>query len=358
MNQFINENGRRRDPARFSGLDWVVGDKAEVGKDRRPRGPACCPPPRAPWSAAPHRVPAVQALVAGAAADGDAAADVAGGGVGLEFAALLAEGVGDDGQPQRRAAGGGAADFGGLDVGAVGGSQFLVGGVAVGEGLGRVGLDAGAVAVAVPSCWWRGRGRWSGGSSEPEVAASAIARRVLRRRRRGCRRTASGACGGAFFSALGGVGGAVAGDELHRQPAEDVVDQALGDRDFGVAGHAAGFEADVLELADERFDRHAVLQADARRAWRWCPSGRRWCEPSLAMRDEDFAGLAVFVQADGDVALVAGDVELVRDRRGACRAGGGAAGARRCARRSSRSMWTWAGARLSEAIAELLIAEC
>ena len=36
-------------------------------------------------------------------------------------------------------------------------------------------------------------------------------------------------------------------------------------------------------------------------------------EPSLAMRDEDFAGLAVFVEADGDVALVAGDVELVRD---------------------------------------------
>jgi hypothetical protein len=48
-------------------------------------------------STAPHRIPAVEAFVAGAAADGDAAADVAGGGVGLELAALLAQGVGDDG---------------------------------------------------------------------------------------------------------------------------------------------------------------------------------------------------------------------------------------------------------------------
>ena len=47
-------------------------------------------------SAAPHRIPAVEALVAGAASHGDAAADVAGGGVGLHFGALLAEGVDDD----------------------------------------------------------------------------------------------------------------------------------------------------------------------------------------------------------------------------------------------------------------------
>ena len=33
------------------------------------------------------------------------------------------------------------------------------------------------------------------------------------------------------------------------------------------------------------------------------------------MRDEDLAGRAVLVQADGDVALVAADRELVRDRR-------------------------------------------
>jgi len=50
-------------------------------------------------SATPHRVPAVQTLVAGAAADGDAAADVAGGGVGLHVGALLAEGVGEEAEP-------------------------------------------------------------------------------------------------------------------------------------------------------------------------------------------------------------------------------------------------------------------
>src|SRR4051794_34212676 len=47
-------------------------------------------------SAAAHGVAAVHAFVAGAAANGDGAADVAGGGVGLHFGALLAEGVGDD----------------------------------------------------------------------------------------------------------------------------------------------------------------------------------------------------------------------------------------------------------------------
>jgi hypothetical protein len=41
-------------------------------------------------STAPHRVPAVQALVAGAASDGDGAADVARRGIGLHLGALLA----------------------------------------------------------------------------------------------------------------------------------------------------------------------------------------------------------------------------------------------------------------------------
>ena len=34
----------------------------------------------------------------------------------------------------------------------------------------------------------------------------------------------------------------------------------------------------------------------------------------LGHADEDFAGLAVGVEADGDVALVSGEAELVRDR--------------------------------------------
>ena len=62
-----------------------------------------CDPP----STTPHRIPAVEAFVAGAAADGDGAADVAGGGVGLELGALLAQGVDDDGEAKVGATSGG-----------------------------------------------------------------------------------------------------------------------------------------------------------------------------------------------------------------------------------------------------------
>jgi len=118
--------------------------------------------------------------------------------------------------------------------------------------------------------------------------------------------------GSDFFGALRGVGGAVAGDELHRQPAEDVIDQALSERDLLVARHAARLEADVLELAHEAVDRHAVLQAhrDERGDAVHQAADRA---AFFGHGDEDFAGLAVFVQADGDVALVAADIELVRE---------------------------------------------
>src|SRR2546430_5044240 len=56
----------------------------------------------------PHRIPAVEAFVAGAAADGDGAADVAGGGVGLKVTALLTHRVGDDGEA---GGGGGVGGF-------------------------------------------------------------------------------------------------------------------------------------------------------------------------------------------------------------------------------------------------------
>ena len=56
------------------------------------------------WSATPHRIPAIQALVARPAPHGDAPADVARRGVRLEVGALLAERVGDDGQPKLRPA--------------------------------------------------------------------------------------------------------------------------------------------------------------------------------------------------------------------------------------------------------------
>ena len=48
----------------------------------------------------------------------------------------------------------------------------------------------------------------------------------------------------------------------------------------------------------------------------------------LGHRDEQFAGLAVVEQADGEVAFVAGDIELVGDGRCGCRAGGGATAGR------------------------------
>ena len=71
--------------------------------------------------------------------------------------------------------------------------------------------------------------------------------------------------------------------------------------------------------------------------------------PSLAMRDEDFAGLAVVVEADGDVAFVAGDVELVRD--GVARVGEPAAQGRSTMRSTIFSMVCMAaGARLSELV--------
>src|SRR5436190_24268452 len=59
-----------------------------------------CPPIIISASAAPHRIPAIQTFVARGVSHGDAAADVAGGGVGLEVARLLADRVGDDGETE------------------------------------------------------------------------------------------------------------------------------------------------------------------------------------------------------------------------------------------------------------------
>src|SRR5688572_12459530 len=97
-------------------------------------------------SAAPHRIPAIKTLVARAAPHRDAAADVAGGGVGLHFGALLAEGVHDDGEAEvghdlglglLRLRRGGAGDLL-LEPGAVverlGVAGEVAGGAAVGAG--------------------------------------------------------------------------------------------------------------------------------------------------------------------------------------------------------------------------------
>jgi hypothetical protein len=80
-----------------------------------------------------------------------------------------------------------------------------------------------------------------------------------------------------------------------------------------ISGHAAGFEADVLELADEGLDGDSVLEGDGDQCGdgvHQSPNRRAF----LGHGDEDFAGGSVLVEADGDISLVAGDVELMRDR--------------------------------------------
>ena len=109
---------------------------------------------------------------------------------------------------------------------------------------------------------------------------------------------------------LGGVGLAVAGDELHAQPAEDVVGDALGDRDVRVLGEPGRLEPAVGELVDEDLQRHAVLQADRdRRAQDVHQAADR--RAFLGHRDEQLARPAVGIEADVDIAFVPLDVELV-----------------------------------------------
>jgi hypothetical protein len=72
--------------------------------------------------------------------------------------------------------------------------------------------------------------------------------------------------------------------------------------------------------------------------------------------DEDFAGGAVVVEADGDVAFVAGDVELVSCRVARVRGGGGAGG-RSTIRSTIFSMtWVWWGA--GERLSDVRVAGC
>ena len=101
--------------------------------------------------------------------------------------------------------------------------------------------------------------------------------------------------------------------ELRRHPAEDVVDDRLGEPHVGVLGHARRLEARVAELVDQRLQRHAVLQRVADRLGERVGKARDR-RAFLGHHQEDLARHAVLEQADRDVALVAGDVELVRDR--------------------------------------------
>ena len=109
---------------------------------------------------------------------------------------------------------------------------------------------------------------------------------------------------------LRGVGFSVAFHELHAHPSEDVVHEALGERDLPVRRHALRLEPLVGELRDEALDGDAVLQghADGRaEAVHQAADGRAF----LGHGDEELARCTVLVHADGEVALVAGHVEVV-----------------------------------------------
>ncbi len=99
--------------------------------------------------------------------------------------------------------------------------------------------------------------------------------------------------------------------ELRTQPSEDVIGDRFGIGNLRVAGPAAGFEADVAELVHQELERNAVLQVVADggcEAIHQAGNGGAF----LCHGDENFAGRAVLIQADGYVAFMAADGELVR----------------------------------------------
>ena len=104
----------------------------------------------------------------------------------------------------------------------------------------------------------------------------------------------------------------LARQELRRQPPEDVVHDGLRHRNLGVLRESRRLEAAVGELVDEDLKRHAVLQRHGHRLSEGVHQTRNG-RPLLGHQQEDLAGLAVLVQADGEEPLVAVDRELVGD---------------------------------------------
>ncbi len=102
-------------------------------------------------------------------------------------------------------------------------------------------------------------------------------------------------------------------EEAQVQPAEDVIHDGLGKADIGIAGPAAGLEAHVLEFFAEQAQRYAMLERDRDgegEAVHEAGDGRAF----LGHLDEELARISAGIESDGDVALVASDVELVGDR--------------------------------------------
>jgi len=105
---------------------------------------------------------------------------------------------------------------------------------------------------------------------------------------------------------------AIAGDELQREPAENIVRDGRGIANFGVLGETARLVALMGKFADERVQRHAVLQGETgerSNAVHQTADGGTL----LGHGDKQFTRLAVIEQADGQVTFVTGDVKFMGD---------------------------------------------
>ena len=104
----------------------------------------------------------------------------------------------------------------------------------------------------------------------------------------------------------------VDGEELLAHPAEDVVDDRLGDPDVGVVRQPRRLEAHVGELRHVDLERHAVLETERHGDHeRVHQAGER--RSFLRDVEEDVAGGAVLEHPDVDVPLVLADAELATD---------------------------------------------
>ena len=102
--------------------------------------------------------------------------------------------------------------------------------------------------------------------------------------------------------------------EARGEPAHDVVGHRLRERDLRVRGDPFRLEAHVGELPHERLERHAVLQRDRDRRRERVHHAAEGRALLADVGEEDLADRAVLVHAGGDVALVAAERELVRER--------------------------------------------
>lgn len=95
------------------------------------------------------------------------------------------------------------------------------------------------------------------------------------------------------------------------KPTEDIVGNGLGVGDLMISGESRGLETRVAEFIDENLQGHPVLQGIGDSASEGVHETRHR-GAFLGHVDEDLAGFSIRVQAYRDIALVAGDSELVR----------------------------------------------